>query len=138
MVKTAHAHASTGSKLQELSPCDDVICMVFQLLGYSLGRSNDFKLNCYSRISSCSFHFHISWYYYILLFLRQFQGSKMKQLYSISGLCLIQQMLQEEEEAMEIKRKLGIILGVVYVVLGVFVFASTITLAIYTDLQTRG
>ena len=49
------------------------------------------------------------------------------------GLCLIQLMLQDDR-AMVIKRKLGIIIGVIYVVIGMFLFGVTVTNALMTDI----
>ena len=44
------------------------------------------------------------------------------------GLCLIQLILQNSE-ALTYKRRLGLVIGVMYVVIGVFLFGDTVTLA---------
>ena len=52
------------------------------------------------------------------------------------GLCLIQFILQNSE-ALTYKRRLGLVIGVMYVVIGVFLFGDTVTLALMDDIEGK-
>lgn len=52
------------------------------------------------------------------------------------GLCLIQLILQNSE-ALTYKRRLGLVIGVMYVVIGVFLFGDTVTLALMDDIEGK-
>jgi hypothetical protein len=52
------------------------------------------------------------------------------------GLCLIQLVIQDGRP-MEIKRKLGLTIGVTYVVIGMFLFGVTVTAALMTDIEGK-
>ena len=45
-------------------------------------------------------------------------------------------MLQDEE-AMRMKRKIGLLIGVIYVVIGVFLFGVTVTAALMSDIEGK-
>lgn len=52
------------------------------------------------------------------------------------GLCLIQLILQDSG-ALTFKRRLGLVIGVMYVVIGVFLFGDTVTLALMEDIEGK-
>ena len=52
------------------------------------------------------------------------------------GLCLVQLILQNSE-ALTYKRRLGLVIGVMYVVIGVFLFGDTVTLALMDDIEGK-
>ena len=52
------------------------------------------------------------------------------------GLCLIQLVLREER-TLSGRRKAGLVIGAVYVVIGTFLFAQTVTKAIMDDVENK-
>lgn len=52
------------------------------------------------------------------------------------GLCLVQLMLRDDRP-MTLKRKIGIAIGVLYVVIGMFLFGVTVTGALMTDIEGK-
>ena len=54
----------------------------------------------------------------------------------LSGICLVQEMLQYS--ILTTTRKLSIVLGLWYVVVGVFIFADSEVLAIMQDIEGKG
>lgn len=58
-------------------------------------------------------------------------------IFTFPGLCLIQLVLQSGMELSTAKRKLGLVIGVTYVVIGVFLFGETVTLALMEDIDGK-
>ena len=54
----------------------------------------------------------------------------------LAGLCLIQLMLQDYHP-MSIRRKLGLTIGVIYVVIGMFLFGVTVAAAMISDIEPK-
>ena len=54
----------------------------------------------------------------------------------ILGLCLIQVNLQDEN-IVTLKKILGFIIGILYVVIGMFLFGDTVTLALMEDIEGK-
>ncbi|XP_028392393.1 putative sodium-coupled neutral amino acid transporter 7 [Dendronephthya gigantea] len=57
-------------------------------------------------------------------------------IFTFPGLCLIQLMLQDYHP-MEIRRKLGLAIGIIYVVIGMFLFGVTVTAALMSDIEGK-